>query len=87
MGVAEVRILKFHSETAFPKQGIFVIFKNFSGVFVNRSHLPIFRVLNAPARSECGNEVPLSQKSCFTAKNVHNLPYYNLESMKKFSFH
>ena len=54
----------------FQSRGIFVIFKNFSDVFANRSHLPIFRVLKAPARSECGNEVPLSQKSCFTVKKM-----------------
>ena len=87
MGVGEIGFSKFCSETIFSKQGYFRHFSKFSGIFVNRSHLPIFRVLKAPAPSECGNEVPFSRKSCFTVKNVHNKPNYNPESMGRFSFH
>ena len=73
MGVGEIGFSKFRSKTAFSKQGYFRhFFKNFPGVFANRSHLPIFRVLKAPAPLECGNEVLFSQKLCFTIKNVHN---------------
>ena len=57
------------------------------GVFVNRSLLPIFRVLKASAPSECENEVPFSQKSYFIVKNMHNWPNYSPESMRRFSFH
>ena len=64
--VGEIGFSKFHSDTAFSKQGYFC-----HSVFVNRSILPIFRILKAPVPSECGNEVPFSQKSCFTVKNVH----------------
>ena len=87
MGVDEVKIPKFYFETAFSKQGYFLHFSSSRANFVNRSYLPNFCVLKASARSECGNEIPFSQKSCFTIKNMHNLPNYNLKSKGRFSFH
>ena len=57
----------------FQSRDIFVIFLRFSRIFANRSQLPNFCVLNAPARSEYGNEVQFSKKSCFTILNMHNI--------------
>ena len=80
--VGEIGFSKFHSDTAFSKQGYFC-----HSVFVNRSILPIFRILKAPVPSECGNEVPFSQKSCFIIKNVHNWTLLYPIIMGNFLFH
>ena len=72
MRVGKVRFLKLRSKTAFSKKEYFRHFLKFLDIFENRSPLPIFRVLKALAPSECGNEVPFSQKSYFIIKNMHN---------------
>ena len=55
----------------------------FTTIFANRSYLPNFCVLKAPARSEYGNEIPCSQKSCFTIKNVHNINLIQFQNRGK----
>ena len=73
IGVGEIGVSKFHSETVFSKQGYFCHFSKFWDVFANRSYLPNFRILKASEPLECGNEVPFSNKSCFIIKNVHKM--------------
>ena len=72
MGVGEVSISKFCSETIFSMQGYSRHFSNSRGIFVNRSLLPNFHILKALAPLVCGNKISICRNHVLAYNRPQN---------------